>query len=184
MNKFKKGLIMALAVGVLMMGSVFGANNTSDTFEITTTVAGVSQIGIFGTKQTVNSALGTGITGTNIAGLGESAVAEASLYYVAIRTNAKTSFSVAVTATDFLLGNILGANDVKYNVRFGEEDATVVSGDFIISGGTTLTTLTSATVHGLHVYNYPFAISLTEEQSQSAFAGTYTATMTFNLTTI
>lgn len=61
MNKFKKGLIMALAVGVLMMGSVFGVNNASDTFVITTTVAGVSQIGIFNTQQTGNSALGTGI---------------------------------------------------------------------------------------------------------------------------
>lgn len=182
MNKFKKGLIMALAVGVLMMGSVFGA--TTADFTITTKVAGVAQIGIFDDKQTGNSVLGTGITGIEITGLGESAVAETVPYYVAIRTNAKTSFSVDVTSTDFLLDNISGDNDVKYNVRFGlEGTTTVVSGDFIISGGTTLTTLTSDTSNGLHVYNYPFAISLTEAQSQSAVVGTYTATMTFELTT-
>lgn len=184
MNKFKKGLIMALAVGVLMMGSVFGVNNASDTFVITTTVAGVSQIGIFEAKQKGNSVLGTGIAGIDISGLGEIAVEETKPYYVAIRTNAKTSFSVAVTSTDFLLNNTSGVNDVKYNIRFGAEGAEEVDGDFIISGGTTLTTLTSNTSNGLYVYNYPFAISLTEEQSQSAVVGAYTATMTFNLTTI
>ena len=58
MNKFKKGLIMALAVGVLMMGSVFGATAT-ETFTINTNVLGVTQMGIYSSAVSTNAPLGT-----------------------------------------------------------------------------------------------------------------------------
>ncbi len=192
MNKFKKGLIMALAVGVLMMGSVFGA--TTADFKITTNVLGITQMGIYDSDARTNAPLGetdvvtattifnseTGDIDQNLEGPATSAT-----NYLTVRTNSKTTYKVLVDVPHLKnTHNTTETETLAYTMIFGKPTSpttgTYTVPSSIASGSTgTLTQFT--TKKGLRVENFPFSFSITDEDYNNASVGGYEAIITFTL---
>ena len=189
MNKIKKGLIMALAVGVLMMGSVFGAAATATatapetaTLNITTIVG----------QTTVNT--GIRITGEEIpdyltpanfdnaffpmgsvVDLGDSnaVTGEATgKFSVLVRKPSPAPIKVSVTA--FKLKS--GENEIKYKL---EKNGTLFIADYTEKPATK-TYNTTAAVDSVIRDHSKFEYKTTNAMSSAS--GTYTATITFNIT--
>ena len=186
MNKFKKGLIMALAVGVLMMGSVFGATDTA-TFTIKTSVQGVAQIGVFSAPKTDNANFGTenntiSTTLTNVINnsidQSLSDVIVSGLYYVAVRTNVKNAFSILVTANPL---ETTDSDFMGYNLYIGAKTKTTVTGSLtgtplvILGSANTLILSEGDAEKGMRTNNFPFQVTITSTQYVAAVVGDYTA---------
>ena len=191
MNKFKKGLIMALAVGVLMMGSVFGATATAD-FTVTTNVLGVTQMGIYSSAAITNAALGTSVETTTTIKNSETGYIDQSLEgsatsatnYLTVRTNSKTAYTVLVDVP-YLEDTATKTETLAYTMIFGVPKSpttgTYTAPSSIASGSTgTLTQFT--TKKGLRVENFPFSFSITDTDYNNASVGGYEAVITFTLT--
>lgn len=193
MNKFKKGLIMALAVGVLMMGSVFGA--TTADFKITTNVLGVTQMGIYSSAATTNAALGTGVATTTIFNSGTGDIdqsledtATSAINYLTVRTNSKTAYTVLVNVPH-LKDTDTDTETLEYTMTIGAPTSPTGTGTISsykalssIASGSTGTLTQFTTKKGLRVESFPFSFSITAADYNNASVGGYEAVITFTLT--
>ena len=188
MNKFKKILGVAL-IAIMIMMPVFGAVVSGPvSFEITTKVAGLYEIGVFKSEISSGSLTSTANALLNLSttkikqGASESIDPEISTdattidLFLVVRTNQRIQTTVTVTA-DLLLETVDSTNTMEYNLLFPTGNTTTavaVNGD-----GQLVNTLTVPSSNGVRWKSFQFNAIVTSDQFEAASIGDYKATITF-----
>jgi len=191
MKRIKKILAMVMIVAVMFGGMVFGANPTTadKEFTLTTTVAGVLSTKITEAQANTNanfqsaSDLITKAVATNGEGLPEDTV-----FYFNIRTNITPLITVKVKATNFISSTNTTSNTSEISYTLSTSSGDGISGIETITsssapaGFTTFYEYTKPGT-GLKIDSREITASLNTAEFAEANQDSYTATITFNVST-
>ena len=184
MKRIKKILAMIMIVAVMFGGIVFGAD-TSQEFEITTTIPAMAELKIHTAEISTISGFNSvttvaghafAITGYETA---DTPTTEKATFYALIKTNAKADTTLKATFANMGGETTGNTSEISYTFTLGSETP-------VLSTDTETTVVkTISPVIGATVVPTIFTIKLTDtgtDSIQSAEIDSYSATITFEYT--
>jgi lipoprotein-anchoring transpeptidase ErfK/SrfK len=164
---------------VLLGGMVFGAGPPiSKSFDITATVTGRLELKV---SKVVEANIANWNTTTDMTGTSLTDASPVQLY-LHILNNQKVDLTVKVSATAFSNTDTSAPTTYVIPYKIKDTDTTITVG----SGGTTTETVLTTITHsnrGLRVDTVGFSVDPDDTEFTNAAVGSYSSTITFNVTT-